>query len=330
MTSDIVQKIRDDKRLPRINGDPERPLRLLALDMDGTLLREDHTIGPRTREWLLELQRRGVRIALVSGRPLAGLVGFVDELKLKEYGGLLIGVNGGHAMAFDEPDAKALEVKGVAGTELWRHTISKEVAVRFFERWKPFGLTLLAYGTQLIYVDPSPDETQTLLGLPRQQGYAMIEKITGQPPANQDLRAVLPEEPLKLCVAGPRPKILEGLDALKPTKSPLLSGAFSASEYYETAPAEVNKGAGLQEAARRLKIDLTETIAFGDQDNDATMLRHAGIGVAMGNASPMAKEAADDQTTSNEEEGIAAYLERHLVLPAMEKEKGEGAESPLH
>ena len=74
-----------------------------------------------------------------------------------------------------------------------------------------------------------------------------------------------------------------------------------------------NKGNALRILCNHLGIDLSQTMAFGDGGNDITMLRCAGTGVAMANACREAKEAADDVTADNEKDGVAVYLEKHVL-----------------
>lgn len=77
--------------------------------------------------------------------------------------------------------------------------------------------------------------------------------------------------------------------------------------YYEVMPKGIGKGESLLEIAKYYDIPIEDTIAFGDEENDLTMIKTAGIGVAMGNATDLVKEAADYITLSNDEDGIALF-----------------------
>lgn len=91
------------------------------------------------------------------------------------------------------------------------------------------------------------------------------------------------------------------------------SQMYSETYYYEIMPKDVSKGHALLEIAEYLGIDQENIIAFGDQDNDMSMIQMAGVGVAMGNAIDSLKAAADYVTLTNNEDGIAAYLEKYLL-----------------
>ena len=82
--------------------------------------------------------------------------------------------------------------------------------------------------------------------------------------------------------------------------------------YYEYTSLGIDKGTALSKAMAKLGIRPEECIAFGDAENDIPMLQYAGIGVAMGNATDAVKAIADEVTLSNEEDGIAHSLYRHI------------------
>ena len=94
---------------------------------------------------------------------------------------------------------------------------------------------------------------------------------------------------------------------------PQLTVVQTAPFYLEVIPSVINKGQGLRDTCRVLGIQPEETVAFGDAENDIPMLTAAGVGVAMGNASDKVKAAADAVTASNNEDGIAQWLERMMT-----------------
>ncbi len=274
----------------------QHPLRLIASDMDGTLLQTDLTIESETKALLIAWQKQGIRLVLISGRPLQGMIPYARELEMDRYEGVVIGANGGHAYQL-----------GVE-KDLWRHTLSIASAKHYFSLWKPYPLTLIAYGREKIYVDLPAKEHLTYLGMSMEKGLKRIEKITGLKVDLRDLTKPLPEEPVKACVLGERSTILKAQAAIKNDYEDHIYGAFSADNYYEAMVRGINKGTGLQEYADRYNILPEEIIAFGDEDNDIPMLTYAGVGVAMGKASEGAIAAAKYRTGSNNEAGIYQFL----------------------
>ena len=87
----------------------------------------------------------------------------------------------------------------------------------------------------------------------------------------------------------------------------------TAAFYLEVIPRAINKGQGILDICRALQMQPEEVVAFGDAENDIPMLRAAGVGVAMGNADPAVKAAADMVTLSNNEDGIAFALDQLLA-----------------
>ena len=142
------------------------PLRLIASDMDGTILQSDLTIEPHTKDLLIAWQKQGIRLTLISGRPIQSMLPYARELEMDRHQGVVIGANGGHAYQL--------------GTEreLWRHTLSISTAQHYFSLWKPFLLTLIAYGREKVYVDLPNREGLTYFGMPMEKGLEHIEKVT--------------------------------------------------------------------------------------------------------------------------------------------------------
>lgn len=273
-------------------------LKLIASDMDGTLLQSDQKIERRTLDILIRLQVEGVKLALISGRPLGAMLTYAKELGLENFGGAAIAVNGGHAFEVREK------------RELWRHTMPVEDAARYFNAWQQFGLDHIAYGEKKIYLD-SPRRSEEV----SEEDEALIQRlmsITGSDVELRDLTKPLEEEPTKVCVFGPREKILEGLKVVKPLVQETIYGTFSADNYYEGMIRGVNKGTGLQEYADMLGIMPEEILVFGDQDNDIPMFAYAGTGVAMKRASEGLAAQATYRTGSHNQGGIFEFLNKLL------------------
>ena len=279
-------------------------LKLIATDMDGTLLQSDRTIEKRTLGLLKELQGEGIRLVLISGRPIRGMIKYGKELDFEKYDGTLIGINGGQAYSMKDKQ------------DIWRYTLDVNDAARYFKAWQPFGLDHLAYGQDVIYLDSprlgqekgGPSDLEGGKSLGSGTGVAdklslelgdddmgaedeeralikRLEAITGKDIELRDLTKPLEEAPTKVCVYGPRDTIIKGLEVVRRQVEDKLYGAFSADTYYEAMLRGINKGTGLQEYADSLGILPEEIIAFGDHDNDIPMLAYAGVGVAMERAS---------------------------------------------
>jgi len=258
--------------------------RLIATDLDGTLLGQDHVISRRTAKVLAQVASAGAVVVLVTGRPLRWLDPAYEELDARYP---TICANG--AVDYDPATDTVLASRPLAPPVL------ADVCTR------------LATAVPGIASAAEFDDGRRMLHEPAY-------------PAMWD--AGTDEAPLSEIVAHPAVKLLgrsadrdpDELAALVLTavENRVEATHSSYSGLVEMSARGVTKATGLAELARRLGIDPADALAFGDMPNDVTMLRWAGRGVAVANAHPAAQAAADDHTLSNVDDGVAAYLERML------------------
>ena len=264
--------------------------KLIAMDLDGTLNNDQKTIDAPTLQSLFSAQARGIRLLLASARPLPGLYKERDALNLTAHNGLLMAYNGG------------LIVKAGTGKRLAACSMELEQAKSILRELKRLPVTPILDDGKQFYVENA-------------DGYMVQYECWN----NRMACAVLPDlaerlsfSPCKILMSVDPSLLREAQSAIASFLPPELTVVQTAPFYLEVIPASVNKGEGLRSACRSAGIDMRQTIAFGDSQNDIEMLRAAGVGVAMGNASEDVKTAADMVTLSNNENGIAAALERLL------------------
>ena len=266
----------------------ERPrYRLIAMDLDGTLSNDEKRITPRTREALMAAQAAGIRLALASARPLPGLYRERDALELQHHRGLLMAYNGGRI------------VDAGTGERLYEDAMSLEDGRRMLRALEALPVTpILDDGERFYVTDP--------------RGYKVDYECWNNNMACDvvaNLADFLHFRPVKILMSVD-PKAIKDVQG---QIAQLLPGSLivvqTAPFYLEILPRTINKGQGLLDLCRLTGIDPSETIAFGDAENDIAMLKAAGVGVAMGNADDQVKAAADRVTASNNEDGIAVALE---------------------
>lgn len=262
-------------------------IRMLVLDVDGTVLTSDHRISIGTRQSVRELAGRGVRVVLASSRSPAGLRPVMAELGVTGFAVAYQGALLCRLTPIPEVPAKTLE-------ELRIPLGSARMVLRSaHER----GLSVGWYAAENWYVGE-------LDGALRRGA-----EITGETPIVSSLDA-LDEEPHKvLCIAG-EPGLLPGLHGLAGALPEDCIGRFSHHNYLEITRREADKPSALAALGRRLGVSLEEIAAIGDGENDAGMLREVGLGIAMGHAPPAVRKLADWVTESNDRDGIAAAVER--------------------
>lgn len=275
-------------------------IKAIALDIDGTLTNDEKVVTARTREALLAAQRSGVRLILSSGRPVQGLRALAAELDLPANGGLLVAFNGAHVV-----DARTDEV-------LFDQPMDPSALASLVGHMREFDVIPWITEGSRLYVERGMRHVITYRGEPfdiveyeRRMCDLELHEV-------DDLLEVCGTPQDKLLCASEPEYLQQHWRAMYGPFTDELSGMFTADFYFEFMAPGIDKGRALAGALPKLGIDASEVIAFGDGQNDVSMLRWAGTGVAMGNAVDEAKAAADMVTASNNEDGIALALAEFL------------------
>ena len=272
----------------------------ITLDIDGTLTNDRKVITPRTKEALLAAQDSGIKLILSSGRPVQGLRAIASELQLETHDGLLVAFNGAHVV-----DAQTDEV-------LFDQPMEEEVLRALVAHMRGFDVIPWITEGKYLFVERGARHLITY----REAPFDIVEYERRM----CDLELVEVDDLLEVC-SRPQDKLLCASEpeylqqhwrAMYEPFFDSLSGMFTADFYFEFMAPGITKGNALAGALPKVGIDASEVIAFGDAQNDISMLEWAGMGVAMGNATEAAKAAADMVTGSNNEDGIASALEKIL------------------
>lgn len=267
-------------------------LRLIATDVDGTLLASDRTISPRTLAAFEAAHDRGVLVMPISGRQPFSIDEMVAGTVLQ---GPAVGANGavGCDLRTDEvffEDTLPVDAQTELVTRM-REAVpgTRCVSVR------DAGRTFVPEHGYVGLMDPG-DHGRAELTLPE---YDLAE-VLARPSLKLILRHDTVSEDALLAVA---------LELAVPGCHVTTSGA----PFVEVSAEGVTKESGLEQMCARFGIAASEVLAFGDNRNDVEMLRWVGHGVAMGNGLPEALEAADEVTASHDDDGIALVIERVLA-----------------
>jgi Cof subfamily protein (haloacid dehalogenase superfamily) len=263
-------------------------MRLVAVDVDGTLLDSSHRLRSAVRDALADLAISSVRVVLATARGPQALGSIVRQLSFSP---LLVCFSGGWIGELDSGSLLPTNVlldrrltpsaARVIVTAALSHKIEPNVYTP--TEWRVRTLTPEIRAESEI-VGSSPVITPTLLGENEKPNKIML--ITGD---NEQTR---------------RLPVIAGLI------KPLSTTTFSKPNYLEIIPIGVNKARGLAAIAQKLEIELSQSAAIGDGLNDLEMLNEVGLGIAMGNASEVVKSAAKWVTRTNDEEGVAQAVKR--------------------
>lgn len=265
--------------------------KLIAVDVDGTLVNSKGEITERTRDALISATKVGHEVMIVSGRATYALRHQAEALAFDKFGGILSSFNGGELFDFKE--------KRVLASHKMDYNLAKEI----LEFSKNLDLELMIFDGNKILTD-------------RPDGYYVkreSEIIDMDIKPVKDLRDGLDFAPNKFLFAQDPDKIDKPTQKLMKKFGHVTEQVKSMKFYYEVMPLGLSKGSSIIEACKIFGIDIKDTIVFGDQMNDMSMFEVAGTGVAMANAVDPIKDVADYVTKSNDEDGIAYYLENFIL-----------------
>lgn len=260
--------------------------RAIALDLDGTLTNNKKEVTPATREALLNAQENGAHIILASGRPTFGIEPVADCLQLDKRGGYILSYNGGKIIDWRTKQ------------ELYSQHLSNEVIPTLYDYAKSHGYALLGYAGKDIITEMADDVY-----------VAEESRINKMPIRKVDyLLDALEPNPTKLLMTAEPTEAAEAEKELQELVGDRMDVYRSAPFFVELVPKGIDKAQSLRRLLAQLDLTPQDMIAFGDGYNDLSMLRLAGMGVAMSNAAPEVRSEADYVTLSNEEDGVAAAI----------------------
>ena len=262
---------------------------MIVMDMDDTLLTSDNEVSPKTAQYLINLQEQGYHVVLASGRPTEGMLPIAKSLKLNEHDSYVISYNGGRTTRVKDDELED------------EQSVSKQDFDKIVDYCRENGLFILTYQDGHIIYEGEHE-------------YMNIEsELTGLPMKKVD--------DVKTFIQNPVPKAM-GVDYVPHIEEIFqsLNGKFndnvdvttSKPYFLEFMAHGVSKGNALKALCRKVDVDISQTIAFGDSLNDYSMIEEAGYSVAMGNAKAELKEIADDVTLDHDSDGIVVALEKIL------------------
>ena len=263
------------------------PYRAIALDLDGTLTNHEKVVTPKTREALLKAASEGAVIILASGRPTYGIEPVAECLELNQRGGYILSYNGGNI------------VNAQTGEKLFSQFLPDEVIPELYAYAKEHDHALLGYAGNEIITEMPDDEYV--------KEESRINKMNIRKVDN--LFEALEPHPTKLLMTGAPTLMLKAEEELVEKLGDKMDIFRSAPFFLELVPKGIDKAKSLTRLLAKINLTPADLIAFGDGYNDLSMLKLAGMGVAMENAAPEVRAEADYVTLSNEEDGVAAALE---------------------
>jgi hypothetical protein len=263
--------------------------KMLVVDMDDTLLTDNHEISSENKEMLLKAQEMGVYVVLASGRPTSAMIEFAKELQCDVNNSFMISFNG--SVITDLKENKII----------FEHSLTKEQIHSLYDFSQQNNTHIITYiDGQIISEKHSEyiDIEKNITGLKLNIVSSFKDTVT-----TSAVKCILLEEP----------EYLKGVESVLKAAMPDLSICMSKPFFLEAAPNGIDKGASIKILAEKLNIQQTEIIAVGNAGNDLTMVQYAGLGVWVDNVDAELRHHADVIVASNNDHGVAEVVRRFIL-----------------
>jgi Cof subfamily protein (haloacid dehalogenase superfamily) len=264
--------------------------KLIAVDMDGTLLRRDKTISEKTKKAISLAKSKGVKIVLATGRPPAGVKNYLKELDILDTKDYVIAFNG--AAIQNTHSGELLLSTSLSMSDLsYLYSLSKKLEVNIH-----------AFSSEGLIT-------------PKMSKYTGVESTINNIPAQiVDFDSLDPSTRLiKIMMVDEASKLDSAVRNLPQDIYEKYTVVRSCPYFLEFLDKSSNKGEAVKALASHLDISIEDVICIGDAGNDYHMIKYAGLGVAMGNAFEEVKAIADYITRTNEEDGVAHVIHKFVV-----------------
>lgn len=267
-------------------------IKLIALDLDGTLLTNDKKVSLENKKALQQAIEKGVYVVLCTGRPIMGIQFVIDALELPPHNDYVITFNGALVQRATTREVLSMQP----------HTLAdiKEI----YETLLANDLPMNAIDLEKVYEPTYPKNSPSYYPV-------IIKNLTFE----QKEWATFDDNHLfnKALCCRPKEELDEKLKHVPKTFFDKFNTFKSRPELLEIMPKGVDKAFGIAQLCRILGITLDECMALGDEENDIAMLQAVGYGIAMGNATQHVKDVAKYVTGTNEAHGVAQAVQKFIL-----------------
>lgn len=267
-------------------------IKLVALDIDDTLLNSVGQITTQTKKSLQNLLQQGVKIVLCSGRPLAGVSPFLQDLGLHGDDQYVITNNGAI-------------IETVSGSILQRQTLDNQVYRQFVDFVTSNKMPYYVLDDQSRVITSDRDINRIAVVQAYENSAGIYQRTPDELPADFEIT--------KAAIVGEKEELDNYEPLVKKTFGDTGYVVRAGKNFLDLMHQNVNKGSGLKLLTDILNISPDEVMVFGDEQNDLPMFDFAGTAIAMGNGTELVKSHATYVTDSNDDEGIAHAIAKFFI-----------------
>ncbi len=264
---------------------------ILILDIDGTLTNSKKEVSPKTLDAVIRAQEEGIKVVIASGRPTAGINKIAKTIKLDEYGGYVLSYNGAKITNFQ------------TGEVVYNETLPEEMIPSIYEEAIDSHVGIITYeGNDAIAgngIDKYNELEARINGIGLREVKDFPDYITF---------------PINKCLLTGEPEHMAEVEQKMKERFGNFLNIFRSEPFFvEVMPQNIDKAYSLGKLLKHLDLERSQMIACGDGFNDLSMIKYAGLGVAMANAQEVVKQAADYITLSNDEDGVAKVIDKFML-----------------
>ena len=268
--------------------------KLVAIDLDGTLVTDEKELTKRTIEVIKEATKKGVKIMISSGRSFYRLEKFIDALDLRKENQYTICFNGG------------MIVENTTKEMVYSKNLDAEEVKELIQLGKTLGLPIMIYTKDSHCVEKVPEVVQKNAKNIKGMNLKIVNFDDMDFSEKQNYI-------YKVCFIDEPETIIEKRKQISKEMIEKYEITSSVPEYIEIVKKGIKKSEAIKVVMKKYDIKQSEVMAIGDGENDVEMLKFAGLGIAMENAMDDVKEFANDITTSNNHDGVANAIEKYIL-----------------
>lgn len=264
--------------------------KVVVVDVDGTLVTTDKHVTQATREAIIKIKEKGILFGVATGRPVSSAMKMLKRYDVDHLVDFIVCGNG----------VEIVDLK--TNQSIITYTLKKSDLITIVNYMEPTNVDYCLYDREFIYTNNLSEIVH------------MLAVLNDLEPVICPIEEIPLKESHKIVFAIPKEKVEEIQNHKKTIEDPRYSSFFTQKELFEFVDYRVSKATGIMAYIQEKNLTMDNVITFGDAENDSDMLSKAGLGVAMENAPKDIQALADVVTKTNDEDGVAYYLNKLFDL----------------